>query len=219
MTCHCETTYPSFSSGLSGFTPAPGLGTGYDLNQGNWRLSDWFEKGSNPSRSVRVRQGTLLELLGKSRFLHCGPHDEQEGNHCCWWPGLAAVRESLPENKAKTQKYQSCGRKRLILGVTTRVSGSSYDISTSIPGLFTYAVNKSTLKKLFIYFRKLESPCTCKWGWRERDTEREVEVPLSLEPVMGLDPTTPRSWPELKSRIRSFKWLSLPGAPINQLLT
>lgn len=106
---------------------------------------------------------------------------------------MAAVRESLPENKAKTQKYQSCGRKRLILGVTTRVSGSSYDISTSIPGLFTYAVNKSTLKKLFIYFRKLESPCTCKWGWRERDTEREVEVPLSLEPVMGLDPTTPRS--------------------------
>ena len=77
-------------------------GTGYDLNQGNCRPSDWFKKDRDSSRPTRVSQINFLEALGKSRFLHCGPH-EQEGNYCSWWPDLTAVRESLPENKVNTK--------------------------------------------------------------------------------------------------------------------
>ena len=60
-------------------------------------------------------------------------------------------------------------------------------------------------KRLFILEREREN----KWRGPEGDGKREPQAdsPLSLEPNAGLDSTTPRSWPELKPRVKhSTKW-------------
>ena len=42
---------------------------------------------------------------------------------------------------------------------------------------------------------------------REKESESQAGSTLRAEPDAGLDPTTPGSWPELKSRVRrSTKW-------------
>ena len=52
-------------------------------------------------------------------------------------------------------------------------------------------------------------------GGAEREGESQADSPLSMEPDLGLNPTTLR-WPEPKSRVKTLNSLSHPGAPTNQ---
>ena len=51
-------------------------------------------------------------------------------------------------------------------------------------------------------------------GRRQRHRQREKQAPCR-KPDVGLDPGTPRSWPELKADAQP---LSPPGAPISSVL-
>ena len=67
---------------------------------------------------------------------------------------------------------------------------------------------------LFQRERKRHSMCVVPsrgdW-WRERERESQAEFPLSVKPNPGLNLTTLRSWPELKSGAGTR--LSQPGTP------
>ena len=49
---------------------------------------------------------------------------------------------------------------------------------------------------------------------RERESQSQADSVMSVEPNTGLDPTTPGSWPEPKSRIRHSTYWATP-APIH----
>ena len=51
--------------------------------------------------------------------------------------------------------------------------------------------------KIFIYLRERKQERA--WAGGEAEEEGEANFPLSREPDVGLNPRTPRSWPELKA--------------------
>lgn len=63
-------------------------------------------------------------------------------------------------------------------------------------------------------------PCLFIWQratggreWTEGKEEGGADPALSAEPKLGLDPTAPRWWPEMKSKVGMLNWLSHPAAP------
>jgi len=66
---------------------------------------------------------------------------------------------------------------------------------------------------LFIFWER-ESAWEWVWEGGEGERESQTDALLSMEPNVGLDLMTLRSWPELKSKVRHLtNRLSHPGAP------
>ena len=75
--------------------------------------------------------------------------------------------------------------------------------------------------KDFIYLFNVKERVWCMWehAWdRQRERESQADSALSMEPDLGLNLMTLRSWPELKSRGWCLTRVSHPGAPPLRLL-